>query len=135
MEISRRIEKEQKMWRGTQLISQATTNPDVLRRNEAQMKAIERSLAYFEEAMRELQARKAQQDDLSRFPGSLPPQVLSFAHSTVHIFLLIRIALPRFPTKTMIPPHEGDTQALRKWDTPAPAQTKEVPLEGRPIPI
>ena len=77
---------------GTQHLRLATTNQDVLRRNEAQIKETERSLTYFEDTLRELQARKAQQDDPSRFPGSGPPRVLSIAHSTV-IFLLIRIVL------------------------------------------
>ena len=70
----------------------ATTNQDVLRRNEAQIKETERSLAYFEDTLRELQTRKAQQDDPSRFLGSSPPQVLSITHS-ISIFLLIRIVL------------------------------------------
>lgn len=77
---------------GTQHLRLATTNQDVLRRNEAQIKETGRSLAYFEDTLRELQARKAQQDDPSRFPGSLPPQVLLIAHSAV-FFLLIRIPL------------------------------------------
>ena len=60
----------------TQHLRMATTNPDVLRRNDVQIKAAERTLAYFEDILRELQARKAQQDDPSRFPGAGPPQVL-----------------------------------------------------------
>jgi len=77
----------------TQHLRQATSNQDVLRRNEAKIRETERSLAYFEDTLRQLQARKAQQDDLSRSPGSSPPQVLSIASSTI-FFLLIRIALP-----------------------------------------
>ena len=59
----------------TQHLRLATKNPDVLRRNDVQIKAAERTLAYFEDTLRELQARKAQQDDPSRF-GAVPPQVL-----------------------------------------------------------
>lgn len=60
----------------TQQLRLATTNADVLRRNDAQIKAAERSLAYFEDTLRKLQARKAQQDDPSRLSGVGPPQVL-----------------------------------------------------------
>ena len=56
----------------TQIIRLATKNPDVLRRNDVEIKAAERTLAYFEDTLRELQARKAQQDDPSR---AVPPQV------------------------------------------------------------
>lgn len=72
------IQTERKILEATQLLRQATTNQDVLRRNEAKIRETERSLAYFEDTLRELQARKAQQmqrDDPSRFPGSSTPQV------------------------------------------------------------
>lgn len=72
------IQTERKILEATQLLRQATTNQDVLRRNEAKIRETERSLAYFEDTLRELQARKAQQmqrDDPSRFTGSSTPQV------------------------------------------------------------
>lgn len=72
----------------TQHLRMATSNPDVLRRNDVQIKAAERTLAYFEDTLRELQARKAQQDDPSRFPGAGPPQVLYISHSTTSFSLL-----------------------------------------------
>jgi Hr1 repeat len=39
---------------------QATKNPDVLRRNDAQIKEAERGLSYFENTLRDLQAKKLQ---------------------------------------------------------------------------
>ena len=59
----------------TQLLRQATSNQDVLRRNDAKIRETERSLAYFEDTLRELQERKRQRDDPSRFPGAQVPQV------------------------------------------------------------
>ncbi|KNZ81280.1 Protein kinase C-like [Termitomyces sp. J132] len=54
---------------------QATTNQDVLRRNEAKFRESERSLSYFQDTLRELQARKLQlsQPD-QRQQGSSSPQ-------------------------------------------------------------
>ena len=77
-ETWRRVQTERKILEATQLLRQATSNQDVLRRNEAKIRETERSLAYFEETLRELQARKAQlmqRNDPSRFPGGAPPQV------------------------------------------------------------
>lgn len=77
-ETWKHIQTERKILEGAQLIRQATSNQDVLRRNEAKIRETERSLAYFEDTLRELQARKAQiiqRDDPSRFPGGSVPQV------------------------------------------------------------
>jgi hypothetical protein len=55
----------------SQLLRQATTNPDVLRRNDAKIREAERSLSYFEDTLHELQARKlAQREDPSRSGGT-----------------------------------------------------------------
>ena len=43
----------------SRILSQATTNPDVLRKNDAAIREAERSISYFEDTLRELQARKA----------------------------------------------------------------------------
>ncbi|KAF8798875.1 protein kinase C1 [Phlegmacium glaucopus] len=71
----KRIQTERKILEASQHLRQATSNQDVLRRNEAKIRETERSLAYFEDTLRQLQARKAQQDDPSRSQGSSPPQV------------------------------------------------------------
>ncbi|KAF8195530.1 protein kinase C1 [Pholiota molesta] len=77
-ETWKHIQTERKILEATQLLRQATSNQDVLRRNEAKIRETERSLAYFEDTLGELQARKAQliqRDDPSRFPGGTVPQV------------------------------------------------------------
>ncbi|KAF4617149.1 hypothetical protein D9613_005994 [Agrocybe pediades] len=77
-ETWKHIQTERKILEATQLLRQATSNQDVLRRNDAKIRETERSLAYFEDTLRELQARKAQlmqRDDPSRFQGSSSPQV------------------------------------------------------------
>ncbi|PPQ67972.1 hypothetical protein CVT25_000452, partial [Psilocybe cyanescens] len=74
-ETWKHIQTERKILEATQLLRQATSNQDVLRKNEIKIRDAERSLAYFEDTLRELQARKAQlaqRDDPSRFQGSLP---------------------------------------------------------------
>jgi hypothetical protein len=59
-DVYRRIQTERKVLEGTTLLRQATTNQDVLRRTDAQIREAERSLSYFEDTLRELQNRKAQ---------------------------------------------------------------------------
>src|SRR5258708_2482056 len=79
-ETWKRVQTERKILEATHLLRQATSNQDVLRRNEAKIRETERSLAYFDETLRELQARKMQlmqRGDPSRFPGGTPPQVSS----------------------------------------------------------
>ncbi|KAJ7644267.1 protein kinase C1 [Roridomyces roridus] len=73
-EVYKHIQTERKILEATQSLRQATTNPDVLRRNDAKIKETERSLRYFEATLRDLQARKAQQSQPD-YQGSSPPQV------------------------------------------------------------
>lgn len=68
-DVLKRIETERKVLDASRHLRQATSNPDVLRRNDAKIREAERSLSYFEDTLRELQARKklqAQRDDPSR---------------------------------------------------------------------
>lgn len=72
-DIYKRIQTERKVLEASQLLRQATTNQDVLRRNDAKIKEAERSLSYFEDTLRELQARKMQLSDPSRSGASPQP--------------------------------------------------------------
>lgn len=60
-EVYRHIHTERKILEASQLLRQATTNQDVLRKNDAKIRETERSLSYFEDTLRELQALKLQQ--------------------------------------------------------------------------
>jgi len=74
----RRIQTERKILEASQHLRLATNNQDVLKRNDAKVKETERSLAYLEGVLQELQSRKAQQmqgGDPSRFAGGSSPQV------------------------------------------------------------
>jgi classical protein kinase C len=72
-DVYKRIQTERKVLEASQLLRQATTNQDVLRRNDAKIKEAERSLSYFEDTLRELQARKMQLSDPSRSGASPQP--------------------------------------------------------------
>ncbi|KAJ7624711.1 hypothetical protein FB45DRAFT_924070, partial [Roridomyces roridus] len=61
LDVSKHIGTERKILYACQLLPQATTNPDILRRNEAKIQEIEQSLDYFEATLRDLQARKARE--------------------------------------------------------------------------
>jgi hypothetical protein len=75
-ETWKHIQTERKILEGAQLIRQATTNQDVLKRNDAKIKETERTLAYFEDTLRELQARAQQaQQNEGRIGGPSTPQV------------------------------------------------------------
>jgi predicted nucleic acid-binding Zn-ribbon protein len=76
-EVYRHIQAERKILEGAQALRQATNNQDVLRKNEATIRETERSLSYFEDTLRELQSRKAQQsqDGSGRSGGPGSPQV------------------------------------------------------------
>ncbi|KAJ3517451.1 hypothetical protein NMY22_g13964 [Coprinellus aureogranulatus] len=76
-ETWKHIQTERKILEGAQLMRQATTNQDVLKRNDAKIKETERTLAYFEDTLRELQARRAQQAQQNdgRMGGPSTPQV------------------------------------------------------------
>jgi hypothetical protein len=71
-ETLKRIYTERKLLDGARMLSKATNNSTVLRSNEAKIREGERSLAYFEETLRELQQRKLQAADPSR-SGSQNP--------------------------------------------------------------
>lgn len=76
-DVYKRIQTERKVLEASQLLRQATNNPEVLRRNDAAIREAERSLSYFEDTLRELQSRKmmqAQRTDHSR-SGSMAGQV------------------------------------------------------------
>ncbi|KAJ7695998.1 protein kinase C1 [Mycena rosella] len=73
-DVNKHIQTERKILEASQLLRQATSNPDVLRRNDAKIRETERSLAYFEVTLRELQARKMQQSQPD-YSGSAVPQV------------------------------------------------------------
>ncbi|KAF8270816.1 hypothetical protein EI94DRAFT_1797758 [Lactarius quietus] len=74
-DVYKRIQTERKVLEASQLLRQATTNQDVLRRNDAKIKEAERSLSYFEDTLRELQARKMQLSDPSRSMGTAQPNL------------------------------------------------------------
>ncbi|KAG6336115.1 hypothetical protein ID866_2981 [Astraeus odoratus] len=83
-DVHKRIETERKVLDASRLLRQATTNPDVLRRNDAKIREAERSLLYFQDTLRELQARKhaqAVRDDLSRSGVVQSPSITSSASS------------------------------------------------------
>ncbi|KAJ6557313.1 protein kinase C1 [Mycena vulgaris] len=73
-DVYKHIQTERKILEASQLLRQATSNPDVLRRNDAKIRETERSLSYFEVTLRELQARKMQQSQPD-YSGSSSPQV------------------------------------------------------------
>ncbi len=73
-DVYKRIQTERKVLEASQLLRQATTNQDVLRRNDAKIKEAERSLSYFEDTLRELQARKIQLSDPLRSGASPQPR-------------------------------------------------------------
>lgn len=76
-EVYKRIQTERKILEASELLRQATPNPEVLRRNELKIKETERSLSYFESMLKDLQSRKLQQqanrDDPSRSGLPSPP--------------------------------------------------------------
>ena len=77
-DVYKRIQTERKVLEASQLLRQATTNQDVLRRNDAAIREAERSLSYFENTLRELQARKLQsqtRDDHARSGSVASTQV------------------------------------------------------------
>lgn len=57
-DVYRRIQTEQKVLDATRSLRQATTNPDVLRKTDTKIREAQQSLSYFQETLRELQARK-----------------------------------------------------------------------------
>lgn len=59
-DLYKRIQTERSYIAASEKVRRATTNQEVLRRNDAQIRESQRSLSYFEETLRDLQARKAQ---------------------------------------------------------------------------
>jgi Hr1 repeat len=57
-DVYKRIHTERKFLEASQSIRLATSNPEVLRRNDAKIREAEGQLAYFEDLLRELQNRK-----------------------------------------------------------------------------
>jgi phage/plasmid primase-like uncharacterized protein len=82
-EVYKHIQTERKILEASQQLGRATANQEVLGRNAAKIRETEKNLAYYEQTLRELQARKLQQqqqsqrDDPSRSEGLLSPQVSS----------------------------------------------------------
>ncbi|KAK7048211.1 protein kinase C [Favolaschia claudopus] len=74
-DVYKHIQTERKILEASRALGQATTNPDVLRRNDAKIRETERSLRYFEVTLRELQTRKMQQQNGQDSSGSAGPQV------------------------------------------------------------
>ncbi|EKM79321.1 hypothetical protein AGABI1DRAFT_100325 [Agaricus bisporus var. burnettii JB137-S8] len=80
-EVYKHIQTERKILEASQQLGRATLNQEVLGRNAAKIRETEKNLAYYEQTLRELQARKLQQqqqlqrDDPSRSGGILSPQV------------------------------------------------------------
>ncbi|EJD40892.1 hypothetical protein AURDEDRAFT_115756 [Auricularia subglabra TFB-10046 SS5] len=57
-DVYRRIQTEQKVLDGIRSLRQVATNPDVLRKTDLQIREAQQSLSYFQDTLRELQARK-----------------------------------------------------------------------------
>jgi hypothetical protein len=72
-EVYKHIQTERKILQGSQALLHATSNQDVLRRTEAKIRDTERSLSYFEDTLRELQARKMQVQGDADGGGGGPP--------------------------------------------------------------
>lgn len=70
-DVYKHIQTERKILQASQALRQATSNQEVQRRTEAKIRDSERSLSYFEDTLRELQARKLQQSqpDQGRYGG------------------------------------------------------------------
>jgi type II secretory pathway component PulJ len=113
-ETWKHIQTERKILEATQLLRQATSNQDVLRRNDAKIRETERSLAYFEDTLRELQERKRQRDDPSRFPGEVPQVGQSPSTSCLSALIYSRFL--------------GTTQGIRSFSREIPG----LPRSGIP---
>lgn len=100
-DVHKRIETERKVLDASRLLRQATTNQDVLRRNDAKIREAERSLSYFEDTLRELQARKKAQsmrEDPSR-SGVVPSSPKASSASTKSVRSADRDrSLPQIPS-------------------------------------
>ncbi|KAF8558382.1 hypothetical protein OG21DRAFT_1455993 [Imleria badia] len=120
-DVLKRIETERKVLDASRHLRQATSNPDVLRRNDAKIREAERSLSYFEDTLRELQARKKLQADPSRSAAS--PLSPSSANRSNRGADRDRI-LPQ------IPPSDFDSGPGRTAGSPDTSQTLVESEEG-----
>ena len=114
-DVYKRIQTERKVLEASQLLRQATTNQDVLRSNEAKIREAEMSLLYFEDTLRELQARKLQQsrrDDHPRSGIPSSPQVgLPSNRASIRPSDRDR-SLPQIPQAAPYDPRGGRQQTL-----------------------
>ncbi|KAH8104491.1 hypothetical protein BXZ70DRAFT_1047582 [Cristinia sonorae] len=68
-DIYKRIATERKVLDASKSLRLATTNPDVLRKNDAAIREAERSISYFETTLRELQTRKLMMSQMDERSG------------------------------------------------------------------
>ena len=126
----KRIQTERKVLEASQLLRQATTNQDVLRSNDAKIREAERSLSYFEDTLRELQARKLQQsqrDDPSRSGSSQSSQVgLPSNRTSIRPSDRDR-SLPQIPQPSG---YDGSARAGRQPYSPGPGMPAGPPFPG-----
>lgn len=76
-DVNKHIQTERKILEATQQLRLATTNPDVLRRNDGKIRETKQTLSYFEDTLRQLQARKLQQNQQDQRSSNCPspPQI------------------------------------------------------------
>lgn len=123
-DVLKRIETERKVLDASRHLRQATSNPDVLRRNDAKIREAERSLSYFEDTLRELQARKKQQADPSRSTASSPLSPSSANKSNR--------GADRDRSLPQIPPSDPDSSGPGRTAGPFDSQTLPESEEGMP---
>lgn len=132
-ETWKHIQTERKILEGAQLMRQATSNQDVLRRNDAKIRETQRTLAYFEDTLSQLQARRAaQQHDDGRQGGPSTPQVSINLHVLVCIFESQRFSFERClqrtgirlaglsPPRLMLAPRWVDPSNIPTWISSRP---------------
>ena len=75
-DVYKRIQTERKVIEASEMMRQATSNQDVIRRTDTQIRAAQRSLSYFEATLRELQSRKQQTlgSPSTAYPGPSNPR-------------------------------------------------------------
>ncbi|KAL4080957.1 hypothetical protein J3A83DRAFT_102662 [Scleroderma citrinum] len=125
-DVHKRIETERKVLDASRLLRQATTNPDVLRRNDAKIREAERSLSYFEDTLRELQARKKAQD-LSRSGGGQTSPVISSAGSRATRSSDRDRSLPQIPSDQDPSARSGHSPATSMTYVASGAEADGVP--------
>ena len=118
-EVYKRIETERKILEGSKLIRQATSNPDVLRMNDAKIREAERSLSYFEDTLRELHSRKMmqQRDDHARSSSTSSSQG----------------GLPQSPRMTRPPDGRSGTSSASEFAARGNRSPEMYPAGGSPM--